>query len=75
MLIGRTFANAGKVQWELKDERDRGDYLERTGTLLNKTYGEEVNVVWLCPKQWNGRVVVWLDDQGKGRALQTATAA
>jgi hypothetical protein len=33
--------------------------------LLNRTYGEEVDVVWLCPKQWNGRVVVWLDDQGK----------
>ena len=65
VIIGRTIAGAGDVQWELKDEQDRGDCLERTGTLLNKTYGEEVNIVWLCPKQWNGRVVVWLDDRGK----------
>ncbi len=65
VLIGRTFANAGDVGWELKDEQDRGDCLKRSGTLLNKTHGEEVNVVWLCPKQWNGRVVIWLDDPGK----------
>jgi len=65
VIIGRTFADAGDVVWELKGERDRGDFLERSGTLLNKTYGEEVNVVWLCPKQWNGRVVIWLDDPGK----------
>ena len=65
VLIGRTIANAGDVGWELKDEQDRGDCLERNGTLLNKTHGEEVNVVWLCPKQWDGRVVIWLDDSGK----------
>lgn len=64
VLIGRTLANAGDVQWKLQGEQDRGEFLERTGTLLNKTYGEEVNVVGLCPKQGNGRVVVWLDDQG-----------
>ena len=65
VLIGRTYANAGDVEWALKDEQDRGDYVKRTGTLLNKTHGEEVHVVWLCPKQWNGRVVIWLDDAGK----------
>src|SRR5690606_25483382 len=43
---------------------DRGQWLEKTGILLNTTYGEELKAVWLCPKQWNGRVVVWLDDQG-----------
>jgi hypothetical protein len=36
-----------------------------TGTLTNKTYSEELNVSWLYPKQWNGRVVIWLDDAGK----------
>jgi len=71
VLIGRTFGNAGDVGWELKDEQDRGDCVERTGTLLNKTYGEEVNVVWLCPKQWKGRIVIWLDDPGKA-ALRSA---
>jgi dienelactone hydrolase len=65
VLIGRTFANAGEVGWNLKDKHDRGDYLEMTGTLVNKTHGEELNVAWLYPKQWNGRAVVWLDDAGK----------
>ena len=71
VLIGRTFGNAGDVGWAFKDEQDRGNCVERTGTLLNKTYGEEVNVVWLCPKHWNGRVVIWLDDPGKA-ALRSA---
>ncbi len=65
VLIGRTFANVGEVEWEPESEQDHGDYLQQDGTLLNKTHGEEVNVVWLCPKQWNGRVVIWLDDSGK----------
>lgn len=64
LIIGRTYANAGKVEWELKDKQDKGDHLLMTGTLLNKTHGEELNVVWLYPKQWNGRAVVWLDDAG-----------
>jgi len=71
VLIGRTLANTGDVEWKLQDEQDRGDCLERTGTLLNKTHGEEVTVVCLGPKQSNGRVVVWLDDQGKA-ALRNA---
>lgn len=65
VLIGRTFANAGDVEWSLKDKKDQGDYLEMTGTLLNKTYSEELNVSWLYPKQGNDRAVVWLDDSGK----------
>lgn len=65
VLIGRTFANAGDVEWKLKDKKDQGDYLEMSGTLLNKTYSEELNVSWLYPKQGNDRAVVWLDDSGK----------
>lgn len=65
VLIGRTYANAGEQQWAAEKEQDRGDYVNHSGTLRNKTYGEEVNVVWLRPKQWNGHVVIWLDDAGK----------
>lgn len=65
VLIGRTFANAGDVGWEPEVEHDRGNYFERSGTLLNTTHGEEVNVVWLCPKQFSGHAVIWLDDHGK----------
>jgi dienelactone hydrolase len=64
-LIGRSYAEAGEAEWKLENEQDRGDCIERTGTLLNKTHGEEVKLAWLHPKAWNGRVVVWLDDSGK----------
>lgn len=65
VVIGRSYDKAGEVEWTLEDKQDRGDFLEMTGTLTNKTYNEELNVAWLYPKQWNGRAVIWLDDIGK----------
>ena len=64
-VLGRTFAGAGKVAWELKNKQVHGNYVEMTGLLRNETHGEELPVAWLYPKQWNGRAVVWLDDSGK----------
>ena len=65
VVIGRTYDKVGEVEWKLQDKQDRGDHLEMTGTLTNKTYNEELSVAWLYPKGWNGRVVIWLDDAGK----------
>ncbi|MES2594327.1 MAG: acetylxylan esterase [Verrucomicrobiota bacterium] len=65
VTIGRSYDKAGDVDWDLKEKQDRGGHLEMTGTLTNKTYGEELNVTWLYPKQWNGRAVIWLDDNGQ----------
>jgi hypothetical protein len=65
VLIGRTFACAGDVDWDRNDKHDRGDYVEVNGVIRNKTYGEELPVAWLYPRKWNGRTVVWLDDAGK----------
>jgi dienelactone hydrolase len=65
VIVGRTFATAGDVEWKLTDKQDRGDYLEMTGLLRNATYREELPVTWLYPKKWNGRVIVWLNDAGK----------
>ena len=70
VVIGRTYEDAGSVEWELKDKQDRGDHLEMSGMLVNTTHNEEVSVTWLYPKQWNGRVVIWLGDNGKA-AVQT----
>jgi dienelactone hydrolase len=64
-LIGRSFSGAGTVAWELQDKQDRGNFVEMTGLLRNQTHAEELQVVWLYPKQWSGRVVVWLDDSGR----------
>jgi dienelactone hydrolase len=71
VLIGRTYAEAGVVDWELKDKQDRGDHLEMSGTLINQTYGEALPVTWLYPQAWNGQVVIWLDDSGRS-ALRDA---
>ncbi len=65
VIIGRSYENAGEVEWSLKEKKDLGDTLEMTGSLLNKTHNEEVSAVWLFPKTWNGRAIVWLDDTGK----------
>jgi hypothetical protein len=64
-IVGRTFATAGNVDWQMTEKFDRGSYLEMTGVLQNTTHSEELPVDWLYPKQWNGRVVVWLDSTGK----------
>jgi acetyl xylan esterase AXE1 len=65
VLIGRTYDTAGDTEWNTTAKIDRGDYLEMTGLIRNKTYNEELPVVWLYPKKWNGRVILWLDDDGK----------
>jgi hypothetical protein len=65
VLIGRTLATAGQLEWQPKARQDRAEYAETAATLLNRTHGEEIAVVWLEPKRWNGRAVVWLDDNGR----------
>lgn len=65
VLIGRTYADAGDVQWALESQQDRGDCVQLAGTLINTTYGEEMDVIFLSPKECDGRVVIWLDDAGK----------
>ncbi len=66
VLIGRTYATAGDSEWQMKDKQERGNYVEITGLIQNKTYGEELPVAGLHPQEkWNGRVIVWIDDSGK----------
>lgn len=65
VMIGRTYDTAGDAEWDMAEKTDRGGYLEMTGLVRNKTYNEELPVVWLYPRKWNGRVVLWLDDAGK----------
>ncbi|MBI5767588.1 MAG: acetylxylan esterase [Verrucomicrobia bacterium] len=74
VMIGRTWAGAGEVEWRLTNKDDRGTYVLMTGLLRNTTHREELPVTWLFPKQGNGRAVVWLDDAGKS-SLFYATGA
>jgi dienelactone hydrolase len=75
VLIGRTLADAGDVEWLLEEKFDRGNHVAMTGRLRNKTHGEELPVAWLYPKKWNGRVVVWLDDSGKSAIFNSDGSA
>ncbi len=65
VLIGRTAAHAGETEWALSDKKDRGDYLEMSGLIRNQTHHEELPAVFVFPKSWNGRTILWLDSAGK----------
>jgi dienelactone hydrolase len=66
VIIGRTYEDAGEAEWALGDKQDRGSFLEMSGTVLNRSFGEEIKVLWHYPKEWNGKVVIWLGDGGVG---------
>jgi dienelactone hydrolase len=74
ILIGRTYGTIGDCDWQLTEKIDRGGYIEMSGVVRNKRYEEELPVVWLYPKNWKSRVVVWLDDAGKS-ALYDASGS
>jgi len=73
VMIGRGLPEPGAV----KDARgakteDHDDYLQGWGLLRYAAEGEELPAVVLGPldieNNWNGRIVIWVDKQGK-RAL------
>jgi dienelactone hydrolase len=65
IVIGRGLSAANDVEVEHTDVADQGSYLRILGLLRNKPNGEELPVVILHPHEWKGRVVVWLDADGK----------
>ena len=71
-IVGRDNGDVGSVDWGLSTKVDRGAYSEVTGTIVNQRYQEEISVILLEPKKWNGKTVVWLDDRGKSAALEPA---
>jgi len=67
-IIGRPYAQAGKISFPDASTQWRDSHFRTQGRLLNATYGEEVAIDWLQPINPTGEVVVWLDDSGKGAA-------
>ncbi|HUG68958.1 MAG TPA: hypothetical protein VMM76_14510, partial [Pirellulaceae bacterium] len=65
IVIGRGLPAAEDVEVERVDESEQGSYVRVLGLLRNKPAGEELPVVFLHPHDWKGRVVVWLDKEGK----------
>ena len=67
-IIGRAYAQAGKVAFPDASTQWRDSHFRTQGRLTNTTYGEEVAIDWLPPTKPTGEVVIWLDDAGKNAA-------
>ncbi|QDV37311.1 acetylxylan esterase [Tautonia plasticadhaerens] len=64
-MVGRSLPEAGDVVYDKQVELDKGDYLQTTALLRFESEGEAVPAVFLYPKDYRGRVVLWVDDDGK----------
>ena len=71
-IIGRSYAKAGDVEWIVNAKKDLGDRFEMSGTLHNKTHGEDIRVAWLYPKKAKDRAVIWLSDKGAAAVTDPA---
>jgi hypothetical protein len=67
VLIGRRVPPPEAVAREKVDKKDRGDFWQFTDLLRVPAQGEELPVVSLHPKkkEWNRKVVIWVDGGGK----------
>jgi hypothetical protein len=65
VILGRGLPTASDLEFEKSHETDGGSYTRFAGALRNKPRGEELPLVSLHPKNWNGRAVIWLGEQGK----------
>lgn len=64
-LVGHSAGDIGEPEFDKTLEEDRGDYIEFAGLLRNPLHGQELPVAFLLPKNWNKRVVLWIDESGK----------
>ena len=74
IVIGRGLPDANDLEYDQNYKEDRGNYIHMMGLLRNLPEGEELPITFLHPKQWAGRVVVWLDKSGKVGLLDEAGA-
>ena len=65
VLIGDHLPTAEDIRYENVAEKDRGTYTEYLGLVRNKEHGSELPTIFLHPKQWNKKVVIWADENGK----------
>ncbi len=64
-MLGRELPAAGEVEFEKTLETDRGTYVEFAGLLRTPKLHEVRPAVFLQPKSWNKKVVIWLHPGGK----------
>jgi dienelactone hydrolase len=71
VILGRTMAEAGRVEWRPAARQEHERYFESRGLLRNTTHGEELPAVFLQPRQWNGHAVIWISETGKAGLFKT----
>lgn len=66
VLAGRSWGEAGVCRWEVGERVQRSGWLEMKGWIENTAHREAVAATFLYPDQWNGSVVVLLQDGDVG---------
>ncbi|WP_425615710.1 acetylxylan esterase [Anatilimnocola sp. NA78] len=69
-ILQRELPTAAEIDYEKVSEEDLGSYKQYTGLIRNKRASEELPGLFLLPKNWNKRVVIWLDEDGKSSLLK-----
>lgn len=67
-IVGRGLPKGSDVSYTQNVKNQRDGHLEMAGLVRyspRKGETEELPIVFLYPKEWNGEVTIWLDDDGK----------
>ncbi len=72
VMIGRGLPSPWELEFDEKIDRREDGYRLLGGLLRYPAKGEEIPVVALVPEEtpWNGRVVIWVTEQGKQGLFQ-----
>jgi hypothetical protein len=73
-VLGRNWEETGAVEWKLSGKVDKGAWVQKSGLVSNKTYGEQLPVIQLEPKKATGHAVLWLSEDGKAGLFDAAGA-
>lgn len=65
VLVGRALAPAGAISLDRRSSQQHGDYRLTAYMVRYPHEQEELPALWLEPKAWNKRAVIWLDRNGK----------
>ncbi len=68
-VVGAGLPRPTAIEYQQLAKVDKGDYLQIGGVLNIDTYGGQLPVLFLYPKEWNQQTVIWLSEQGKGGLL------
>ena len=65
VIIGRGLTPKDSLEYVTVKQEDKPGYKQYLALLRNKPREEELPVVFLHPKSWNKRIVVWAHEAGK----------